>query len=46
MCEVFSDQAVHSFQLKLLRKEISRAEQGRRLFEENLERIGAFSGKR
>ena len=34
--EVFSDQAVHSFQLKLLRKEISRAEQGRRLFEEKL----------
>ena len=34
--EVFSDQAVHSFQLKLLGKEISRAEQGRRLFEEKL----------
>ena len=34
--EVFSDQAVHSFQLKLLGKEISRGEQGRRLFEEKL----------
>ena len=32
--EVFSGQAVHSFQLKLLRKEISHAEQGCRLFEE------------
>ena len=34
--EVFSDQAVHSFQLRLLRKEISRAEQVRRLFEKKL----------
>ena len=34
--EVFSDQVVHSFQLKLLGKEISRTEQGRRLFEEKL----------
>ena len=30
----FSDPVVNSFQLRLLRKEISRAEQGRRLFEE------------
>ena len=34
--EVFSDQAVHSFQLKHLRKEISRAEQCCRLFETKL----------
>ena len=31
-----SEQAVHSFQLKLLRKKISGAEQGRKLFEEKV----------
>ena len=31
--EVFSEEAVHSFQLKLLRKEKSRAEKGLKLFE-------------
>ena len=34
--EVFSEQAVHSFQLKLLRNVISRSEQCRRLFEEKI----------
>ena len=34
--EVFSDQAVHSFQIKLLWKKTSRAEQGRRLLYEKL----------
>ena len=35
--EVFSEQAVQSSQLKFLRKKVSRAEQGRKLFDQILE---------
>ena len=35
--EIFSEQAVHSFQLKLLKQEINRAEKGRKVFREKLE---------
>ena len=35
--EIFSEQAVHSFQLKLLKQEINRSERGRKLFKEKLE---------
>ena len=35
--EIFSEQALHSFQLKLLKREINRAEKGRKVFKENLE---------
>ena len=34
--EIFSEQAVHSFQLKLLKQEINRAEKGRKVFREKL----------
>ena len=35
--EIFSEQSVHSFQLKLLKQEIKRAEKGRKVFKERLE---------
>ena len=35
--DIFSEQAVHSFQLKLLKEEINRAEKGRKVFKEKLE---------
>ena len=35
--EIFFEQAVHSFQLKLLKQEINRAEKGRKVFKEKLQ---------
>ena len=35
--EIFSEEAVHSFQLKHLKQEKNRAEKGRKLFKEKLE---------
>ena len=38
--EVFNEQVLHSFQLKILRQEINRAQKSRKIFKENLKQIG------
>ena len=35
--KIFSEQAVHSFQLKLMKQEIKRAKKGRKVFKEKVE---------